>query len=102
MSDWNLCLGQALYGYPRCLNTVGKYPFEVLSSVESRFSEENEASILSSTKEAREFELAIALVALVEKVVTRMVTEEQKFKTGDWGLLGRENQRRGSKFEAQM
>ena len=61
----------------------GKYPFEVLYGVKSRFSEENEASILPSTKEERGFELAIALVAHAERVVPRMVMEEQKFKTGD-------------------
>ena len=60
------------------------------------------ASILSSTKEAREFELAIALAARAERVVPRMVTEEQKFKTGDWVLLRRGNQPKGSKFEARM
>ena len=102
MSDWDLCLDQVLFGYSRRSSTDGKSPFEVLYGVKSRFSEENEASILPSTNEAREFELAIALAARAERVVPRMVTEEQKFKTGDWVLLRRGNQPKGSKFEARM
>ena len=102
MADWDLCLDQVLYGYRLRSGTGGKSPFKVLSGIKSRFSDENEASILPSTKESREFELAIALAARAERVVSRMVTEEQKFKTGDWVLLGRGNQPKLSKFEAQM
>ena len=77
-------------------------PFEVLYGVKSRFSEENEASILPSTKEARAFQLVIALTARAERVVPQMVSEEQKLKMGDWALLRRENQPKESKFETRM
>ena len=102
MADWDLRLDQVLYGYLLRSGTDRKSPFKFLYGVKSLFSDENEASVLPSTKEAREFELAIALAARAERVVSRMVTEEQKFKTGDWVLLGRENQPKGSKFEARM
>ena len=102
MSDWDLCLDQDQYGYRRSSSTDGKSPLEVLPGVKSRFSEENEASILPCTKEAREFELAVALSACEERVVPRMVIEEQKLNTGDLILLRRGNQPKGSKFEARM
>ena len=68
--------------------------------VKTRFLEENKASIQLSIKEAREFELAITLVARAERVVPRMVTEEQKFKAVDWVFLRKGDQSKGSKFEA--
>ena len=49
-------------------------PLRILYCVKSPFAEEKEASNLSSTKEEREFELSIALVARAERVVPRMVT----------------------------
>ena len=102
ISDWALCLDQVLYGYHRRSSTDGESAFEVLYVVKSRFSEQNEASVLPSTKEASEFELTIGLAARAERVVPLMVTEEQKFKIGDWVLLRRGNQPKVSKFEARM
>ena len=49
-------------------------PLRILYGAKSPFAEENEASNLSSSKEEREFELAIALVARGERVVPRTVT----------------------------
>ena len=80
MAGWDFCLDQVFYGYRRRSSADGKSPFEVLYGVKSRFSEEKEASILPSTKEAREFELAIALAARAERVVPRMVTENRSSK----------------------
>ena len=54
----------------------------------------------NSSKESREFELAIALDARAEILVPLMMTEGQKLKTGDWAFLRRGNQPKGSKFEA--
>ena len=102
MSDWDLWLEKVLYGYRRRSSTEGKSPFEVLYGVQSRFSEENETSNLPSTKEAREFELAIALSEHAERAVRRMVKGEQKLKTGDWVLLRKRKQPKGFKFEARM
>ena len=76
ISDSNLCLDLVLYRYRRRSSTEKKSPFQVLCFVKSRFSEENEASIQPSTKEAIEFELAIVLARTAERVVPRMVTEE--------------------------
>ena len=92
MSDWVLCFDEVLIGYRRRSSTDGKFPFEVLYDVKSRFSEENEASTPLSTEESKEFELAIALAACAERVVPRMMTEEQIFKTGYWEFLRRGNQ----------
>ena len=102
MSEWDLCLDQVLYGYRRRSSTDGKSPFELLYGVKSRFSGENETSIPPSTDGARQLELGIALAARAERLVPQMVTEEQKFKIGDWVLSRRGNQPEGSKFEARM
>ena len=42
------------------------------------------------------------MAARARRVVPRMKTEEQKFITGDWVLLRRGKQPKGSKFEARM
>ncbi len=96
-------LEDGIYGYRRRPGSDGVTTFEVLFRVKPRFG--SESSVASQGEKiltnARSFELAMASINLVERIVPCTLQNEVRYQIGDMVLLRHGKQPEGSNFEAR-